>query len=299
MRSQHRWLDHVVRALTRYVECTGDRFAAAITYYTVLSLIHLLVLVFAVAGYVLAGDPELLRQVERSVLSLVPGTFGRQVTGTIAALVDVRAALGTFGLAAAVWSGLGWMTNLRDALTAQWTGSVPPRTRPADWLRVKLIDLRALAGLVLALVVSLGLSVVGLNLGPQLLGLLGLKRTVAGIVLFASTSLALGLIANWLVFVALLARAPRVGLRHRQVFRGALFGAFGFELLKLCGNGYFHLIRGSAAISVFGSVLGILFFVNVASRLVVFVTAWTATTGSRPLGRAPHCSGHRCAGQVY
>ena len=276
-RAQYSWFDHLVRALFRYVNHTGDRFAAAITYYTVLSLIHLFMLVFAVAGFVLAGDGRLLNQVEHSVLSLVPGVSGRRVTDTIATLINARAAVGVFGLLAAIYSGLGWMTNLRDALTAQWVGPMPPRAWPWPWLRVKLKDLRALTGLVLALLVSLGLTVVGLDLGPQLLALMGLKKTTVGVILFGTSSILLGLLASWLVFLALLTRGPRIHVAASRVMRGAVFGAIGFELLKLAGNLYVHLIKDSAAASVFGSVLGVLFFVNIVSRFLVFVTAWTAT----------------------
>jgi membrane protein len=51
------WLDHLVRAGGRYQRQRGDYYAAGITYFTVLSLFPLLMVAFAVAGFVLSSHP--------------------------------------------------------------------------------------------------------------------------------------------------------------------------------------------------------------------------------------------------
>ena len=56
-----RWLDHIVRAGTRYTERHGDHYAAAVTFFSVLSLVPLMMIAFAVAGYVLFFNPALLK----------------------------------------------------------------------------------------------------------------------------------------------------------------------------------------------------------------------------------------------
>jgi membrane protein len=59
--------------------------------------------------------------------------------------------------------------------------------------------------------------------------------------------------------------------------RGAVAGSVGFEILKQVGNVYLQLIKDSPSGSVFGTLLGLLVFINLVSRFLVFITAWTAT----------------------
>ena len=53
LRQRYPWLDHLVRAAVRFTDHNGTQFAGAITYFSILSLVPLLMIAFAVAGYVL------------------------------------------------------------------------------------------------------------------------------------------------------------------------------------------------------------------------------------------------------
>jgi hypothetical protein len=56
-REKHPWLDHLVRAGERYTENHGDHYAAAITYFSILALVPLLMVGFAAAGVRAARQP--------------------------------------------------------------------------------------------------------------------------------------------------------------------------------------------------------------------------------------------------
>ena len=60
LREKYPWLDHLVRAGARYTDHHGNHYAAAITYFRILSLVPLLMIAFAVAAYVLFFNPNLL-----------------------------------------------------------------------------------------------------------------------------------------------------------------------------------------------------------------------------------------------
>ncbi|MBB5893412.1 inner membrane protein YhjD [Kutzneria kofuensis] len=273
LRKRHAWLDHLVRAGTRYTERYGDHYAAAITYYSVLSLIPLLMLGFSVAGFVLAGDMQLLDQIRSGIATAVPGALGDQVNTIVGKLIDARGSVGIFGLLAALYSGLGWMTSLRDAVTAQWT-----RERPQlPFLITAVKDLLTLIGLGLALVISFGITAAGTGLGGLLLEWLGLRDTGWADALLSIAAIVLGLLANWLVFLWVLSSLPRFHVGWRSAVRGAVTGAIGFEILKQVGNIYLRMIKDSPSGSVFGTLLGLLVFINLVSRFLVFITAWTAT----------------------
>jgi membrane protein len=278
LRRRYGWLDHMMRAGSRYVERYGDHYAAAITYYSVLSLVPMLMLGFSVAGFVLAGNTALLDQIRQGIVAAVPGSLGDQVNSIVGRLIDARGQVGVWGLLGAAYSGLGWMTSLRDALTAQWA-----RSRPElPWLPTAAKDLLSLIGLGLALVVSFGITAAGNDLGGYLLELLGVRQTAWAKVLLSIAAILLGLLADWLVFLWVLSSLPRFHVGVRSAMRGAVFGAVGFEILKQVGKIYLELIKGSPSGAVFGTLLGLLVFINLVARFLVFITAWTATARENP-----------------
>ena len=63
----------------------------------------------------------------------------------------------------------------------------------------------------------------------------------------------------------------------RRLLPGALFGAAGFEALKLLGGYYLTLISGSVTASAFGGAVGLLVWINLLARFAFFTAAWTAT----------------------
>ena len=66
------WLDHLVRAGARYTDHHGDHYAAAITFFSILSLVPLLMIAFAVAGYVLFFNPNLLNEIRDAINAALP-----------------------------------------------------------------------------------------------------------------------------------------------------------------------------------------------------------------------------------
>ena len=58
-RDRRPWLDHLVHAGGHYNRVQGDLLASGVTYYVFLALFPVLLLVAAVAGFVLSGNPLL------------------------------------------------------------------------------------------------------------------------------------------------------------------------------------------------------------------------------------------------
>jgi membrane protein len=272
-RRQRPWLDHLVRAGEAYSERYGNHYAAAITYFSVLSLFPLLMIAFAVAGFVLAGNQQLLQEMQNGITEAVPSGLGVTINKVVNKAVESRGTVGILGLLAAVYSGQGWMSNLRDALTAQW--GLEYKQRP--FLKTMVKDLLALVGLGVALAVSFGLSAAGGGLGSWLLGLMGLDDDAWALFLLRVATIVLSLIANWLVFLWVLSRLPREKVSAKSAIRGAVAASIGFEILKQVFTIYLATVVRSPAGQVFGSFLGLLLFANFVSRFLLFITAWTAT----------------------
>jgi hypothetical protein len=120
LRSRYSWLDHVMRANDRYNDCDGNFYAAGITYYTVFALFPVLMVGFAVGGFVLSRRPDLLADIDRRIRASVSPEFGQQLIDLIDSAINSRATVGIIGLTTAAWAGLGWMESLRKALSQMW-----------------------------------------------------------------------------------------------------------------------------------------------------------------------------------
>jgi membrane protein len=154
-----------------------------------------------------------------------------------------------------------------------WKGHV----EPSDVLRDNLQD--ALALVVLGAVGLAGLALTGgvTQATSHVLRLLGLADAVGYGILTWMVGLALAVASDVVIFLWLLRVVPSVSHPLRRLLPGALFGAAGFEVLKLIGGYYLSAISNSVTASAFGGAVGLLVWINLVARFAFFTAAWTAT----------------------
>ena len=96
------WIAHLIRMNDRFSERLGSQFTGAITYFTFLSLVPLLMLGFSAAGFVLANQPELLDKVKEQVTKLFEGSGS--IADSLNAVIDnAISARFTVGIVAIGW----------------------------------------------------------------------------------------------------------------------------------------------------------------------------------------------------
>ncbi|WP_233359072.1 YihY/virulence factor BrkB family protein [Thermomonospora amylolytica] len=265
------WLDHLARALRRYQDQRGDRLAAAITFYGFLSFFPLVALAYAMLGYAV-GVSEVARDyLVRAIAELLPGITAELQVERVAQARGTASAIGLVGL---LVTGLGVMNALREALRDIWLGDP---TGGANFFLKRLYDVGALAFLGVTLILSVAVSTVTTQTTHVVLGWVGLDQVPgAGTALrLLSVGVAVGF--NTLIFLVLFSRLSGTHAAWRTIVRGALFGAVGLEILKLIGT---VLVSHTAANPVYASfavVAGLLVWIDVVSRFVLFAAAWTAT----------------------
>src|SRR5687768_5891245 len=101
LRARFGWFDHAMRAQGRYNDSKGDFYAAGVTYFTIFALFPLLMVGFAIAGFVLASQPDLLAGIEEKIKSTVSGDFAQQLVNLMESAIASRTSVGIIGLATA------------------------------------------------------------------------------------------------------------------------------------------------------------------------------------------------------
>ncbi len=112
-------------------------------------------------------------------------------------------------------------------------------------------------------------------------------------------SILVSVLVSWLVFSWMIARLPREPVGFASSFRAALIAAIGFELFKLVASIYLKSVLRSPAGATFGPVLGLMVFAYVTARLLLFATAWAATSAENlraALGGTARAHGHHHPG---
>ncbi|BBY10027.1 hypothetical protein MMARJ_07670 [Mycobacterium marseillense] len=242
----------IVAVIYKYNDDQGGYLAALITYYALVSVFPLLLLLTTALGVVLAGRPDLQAQVLHSTLSQFP-VLGSQLHhpeglsgGTVGVVV---------GLLGALYGGLGVGQALQNAMDSIW--AVPKHNRPNP-IRSRLRSLLLLLVLGSAAIAATVLAAIG-----HAAGAIGIVETVG----LALAAVAINALICLVAFRVTTARA----LTYRQVLPGAVAAAFIWQMLQWFGAGYVaHIVkRASATNSVFALVLGALAFLFLASVALV------------------------------
>jgi membrane protein len=209
----------VKRTVTEFREDNMSDWAAALTYYGLLSLFPALIALVSIVG--LVGDPvSTTRTVTEIVTKLGPSSAADTFAGPIKSITSHRSAAGILlvvGLATALWSASGYVGAFMRAANVIYEtpeGRSFWKLRPLQIL-VTLVMLLLLAAVALALVLT----------GPVV-------DAVAGPLGVGSTAVSIWNIAKWPVllavvvtmFAVLFYAAPNVKLAgFRWVTPGALF----------------------------------------------------------------------------
>lgn len=271
--TSRRWVKHLGRAVSHYQGRQADLLAAGITYFGFLALFPVILLAISVAGFVLSGRPDLLADLIGEVRTAVPGELGTTLVESIERVTEQRGTVGVIGLLGLLYAGIGWMSKMRVAMQTIWRG----QPLPGNFVKDNLRDLIALVGLGGALLASVALTAVANGLTPLVLDLLGLDGVPGIGVLTKVLGIVVAIAGTTLIFLWLFIRLPQLDVPVRVVLPGALFGAVGFEVLKVVGTYYLAAVSNSPAALAFSTAIGLLVWIYFSSRFLLFAAAWTST----------------------
>lgn len=275
------WVAHVLRAYERFTGRLGAQFSAAITYFSVLAIVPLVMVACSIVGFILVEfRPELIPILAGQLTSQLHGVDAqttKQVESTILGFLQNYAAIGLVGLLSAVYSGAGWMNNLRDALNAQWRSGFGDQRAQPNLVVKTLTSLLRLLGLIAAIAVTFGLASVSTALTDQVISWLGLRQTPLLSVVFSLLPVVFSLAAGWLTFCYVYLVLPQEREPWRVVWRGALIGSVGLAALQYLASFLVLLFTRNKAAAVFGPIIVLMLFFNLFAQLILLIAAWIAT----------------------
>ena len=263
-RSRFSLVDIVMRTFKRFSEDDGGSYAAALTYYTFLSLFPLLFFAVAALGYVTFGNAQLREDIIDAGIETAPMVGDILSDEAIRQVQRARRGLAFTGLVLALYSGSGAVVALENALNrinhvVHEPNLVGKRARSLLWLAI----------LGLAALLSTGLTALG-RFATDIFDSVGPLATVPVSVVFylAALALAVG------IFATAYKVLPAKDLSWGDVLPGALVAAVAFEALKVVGTIY---VRSgsqtrSATFGAFATAAGLL----VASYLICQATLLSA-----------------------
>lgn len=283
LRDKWGWFDHIMRMQQRFASMGGNQYSAGITYFSVLAIFPLLMLVFAALGFVLARNEPLLFDIQEQISQQLSGDMGTMVNDIIQTAVDQRGAVAGLGALTTLWSGLGWMNNLRYGVSKMW------KLDPTEggFVAKKAADLLGLIGIILAFGIAFGVTAIGSSgLTVQLLEWVGLGE-IPGIQLITTVvAILVGVLANFLVMLWMIMYLPRTKVPWRSGLIAALIGAIAFEVVKQLGSIFFSNALSNPAGAAFGPIIGLMVVMYLIWRIVLYVSAWAATT-DESIARTP------------
>lgn len=245
-------LGYPIAVVYKFIDDMGNYLAALLAFYAFVSLFPLLILATTILGVVLNGDPGLQQDLLKSALSEFPiisdqitrptALSGSWVSITVSTLVALYGALG----AAQAFQYI-----------ANSVFQVPRNSRPNPFAaRGKSIGLIGLLGT--SLLATVGLT----NVLPQLVHLASL----------AKFGINLGtLVIDMFALMVAYHVGTRRSLRWRDIWPGALFAAFMWQVLQRFGGIYVeHVVKRNSAIDpTLALVVGLMLFLFIAAIIIV------------------------------
>jgi len=259
---------HAWRSYERLDRVKWTRLAAAMTFVSFVALFPLLTLAATVAAATLSQSQQ--RNLQDKIAEQIPGISDQL---DINSLVENAGTVGVIAGALLLFTGMGWVGQVRDCLRAVWE---LPDSEENPFL-AKAKDAGILVGLGGAVVATLAISTVASAMVGRLSDSLGLDRAGWGHVLLQIIAFAVAVLADFLLLLYVLTLLPGVEPPRRRLLVAALTGAVGFELLKLLLSGYIQGVASKSMYGAFGVPVALLLWINFTAKLVLFCAAWTAT----------------------
>ncbi|MFC4499686.1 MULTISPECIES: YihY/virulence factor BrkB family protein [Streptomyces] len=259
---------HAWRSYERLDRVKWTRLAAAMTFVSFVALFPLLTLAAAIAAATLSDSQQ--NKLQDKIADQVPGISDQL---DIHGLVQNAGTVGLIAGAVLLFTGIGWVGQMRECLRAVW--ELPDKDDNPVLAKAK--DTGILVGFGGAVLTTIAISTVASALIDRITDELGIDKAGLGGFLLRAAAFAIAVLADFLLLLYVLTLLPGVEPARRRLVVAALIGAIGFELLKLLLSGYMQGVAAKNMYGAFGVPIALLLWINFTAKLVLYSASWTAT----------------------
>ena len=282
-----RVIAHLWRALGRFRERLGMQFAASIAYFSVVSLVPILMLCFSALGLALTVFyKDALAQVETWIYTAFSAPNVANVLGNDDTVKDIiRAvngalnnwwAIGAVGLVAALWLGSAWMGTLKRAVRVQLRPHLGVSEKRLPLPLDVLANWGMLAVLLVGVVVTFAAVPMTLMVGSDVLTAIGLPGT-GWRWLGRAASIVVSLVVGTGLFWVLFRMCAVDPVPHRVMLIGSVVGSVALAVVQTATTYLIGLFTQNVSAALFGPLIVLMLFLHAFATLILFVAAWMGT----------------------
>ncbi|HEY3411002.1 MAG TPA: YhjD/YihY/BrkB family envelope integrity protein [Propionicimonas sp.] len=279
--SQRPFIAHLLRAVERFNLRGGVQLAAAITYFSVLSLVPILMMVFSVLGFTATVfRPEWLGMIESWIRANLPedSTLGGKLNELIVNALTGWPQFGVAGVLFTMWIGSGWVGNLKRAVRLLMRKDVDNPGKQVMMPLDVLANVGGLIGILVGVAATFASSAVATTLGSTVGEWLGVGGSLGWTVLIRLVGAVVSLGIGAVGFRLLLGWFSPAYVPTHLAWVGAGLGSAALLLLQALAAYLFGAFSRNLGTAVFGSTIVLMVFLNLFATLVLYIAAWLATS---------------------
>lgn len=261
---------HLLTAAFRTWQADGaERLAAALAFYTALSLAPLVIIIITILGFFI-GDEAARGHLASDLKLLMSSEAARFVESLIedANRPHLAGLTGLFSLAVLIWGSSNVFAQLQFALNRIWHASVVNEPGILALVRRRFLSFGMVLGIVFVLLVSLLISTIIATVLDS-----GAATLPGPDPLWAVTNFVVSFGAISLLFAGLFKIVPQVHIEWRDAWPGAVLTAFLFNLGKFVLGIY--LGSRETTYGAGSSLLAVLLWTYYSAQIVFFGAEFT------------------------
>ena len=253
------------------------RLGASLSYYTLLSLFPLILVVLAITRLLLTNSDE-ARELILTALSRVTGGFKDEFVTALQAASRTRRASGIIGTATLILGSSWVFGELVSAFNIIWDIEAPSSGGPFEFLRETFFSFALVLAVAFLLLVSMIINAILTAIGTFA------ERLPGGVVVHFIVQNAITLCVLTLIFALLFKFLPRTRIAWSDVWLGSAITAVAWTLLQFAISFYITLSSYENYGAV-GSILALVVWVYLSSQVLFmggeFTSVYARRYGSR------------------
>ncbi len=281
---------HIMRAMDRYFNRLGPQFAGGLTFFTVLSMVPMLMFMFSGLGWALTVfRPDLLATVMNFIdQNINVGDIQEEIVALIRQYLFGWRGVGLFALITAIFTGAMWMQSLKQGVRAMSRPDFDIRRRYAFPPMEMILNTLLFVVVMILLLVSLAVNQVGTWLATRIVRWLTERGLDFGENLLRFLTLTVSLLVAFLLFYLIYSVLPEERTPRVARFRGSVMAAVAFSVLQGAAGLLGRIFASNRATQIFGPIIVVMLFLNFFAQLIIIIASWVGTWNQPAVARRYH-----------